>query len=241
MTGAAVGPPSSTRGWILVAPRHLAGIRPQRQQHHQTLHGLLQAGVNLVAARAILGLALQDGILDIAGAPRELAQGEDRAAVRFAESPHRGLLRLGHGQDEGRFGEQISVTPEIGRGDGVLVEVDARLAQHEAGVERGQHAVAGDVAHAGRAHAHRAVHAPLAQHALEQGVGHHAAAGVGVTDEEHSAHGPLIARHASWPTARALTAPLAATARSAPRRAAPTTRWPAAPAGSGRSPRPARA
>src|SRR5215469_10053072 len=154
------------------------------QPRQESVHALGEAALDLVPAVAVLVLALLEGIMDVAGLSHELLEGEDVAAPRLLVGPEHLLLLLGHGQDEMRLRDELAVAPEIGGAEDVLGEMDAVLAQHDARVERGDHAVAGMVGDAPRAHGHARSRLPLLEHLLEEHMGHDAAAGVGVTDEK---------------------------------------------------------
>ena len=102
---------------------------------------------------------------------------------------HQPLLLGGHGDHDVGGGQQLTVALEIGGGDRVLGQHDAELLEDQPRVERGVHAVARVGRHAGRAHHHLPAQPALREHALEERVGHHAAAGVGVADQQDASHG----------------------------------------------------
>src|SRR5215468_11843369 len=154
------------------------------QPGQESVHALGEAAFDLVPAVAVLVLALLEGIVDVARLSHELLEREDVAAPRLLVGPEHLFLLLGHGQDEMRLRDELAVAPEIGGGDGVFREMNPVLAEHDARIQRRDHAVAGVVGDATRAHGDARACLPLLEHLLEEHVGHDAAAGVGVTDEE---------------------------------------------------------
>src|SRR5215468_2385398 len=154
------------------------------QPGQESVHALGEAAFDLVPAVAVLVLALLEGIVDVAGLPHELLEREDVAAPRLLVGPEHLFLLLGHGQDEMRLRDELAVAPEIGGGDGVFREMNPVLAEHDARIQGRDHAIAGMVCDTPRAHGHERAGLPLLEHLLEEHVGHDAAAGVGVTDEE---------------------------------------------------------
>jgi len=109
--------------------------------------------------------------------------------VAVGEGGHQPLLLGGHRHHHVGRGQQLAVALEIGGGDGVLGQHDAELLEDQARVQRGVHAVARVGRDPGRAHDHLPVEPALREHALEERVRHHAPAGVGVADQEHTLHG----------------------------------------------------
>src|SRR5215510_16225803 len=119
--------------------------RSPRQYHQEPRDRPFQAAGDLVAAGAEDVLALGGRVLDIPVLAHELPESEDRPAARLVECVEHLLLALGHRQDHVRLGEQVAVPLQIGRGEVLLGQTDAYLAQRQPRVERGDHAIAGVV------------------------------------------------------------------------------------------------
>src|SRR5436309_1198566 len=166
-----------TASWSAVASRVIPSL--------QSLERGLGPALDLVARGAIARLVLAHRIADVAAVTGELALGVDRALRGVDLGTYEAFLLLGHGQDQVGGGEDVAVGLEVGGDDRVLREVDAVLAQHEAGVERGDHAVTRVGPDAAGADPDTAVETARRQHLLEQRVRHHASAGVGLTHDEH--------------------------------------------------------
>src|SRR5215510_13078460 len=158
------------------------------QPGQESVHALGEAALDLVPAVAVLVLALLEGIVDVARLSHELLEREDVAAPRLFVGPQHLFLLLGHGQDEMRRRDELSVAPEIGGGDGVFREMNPVLAEHDARIQGRGHAIAGMLCDTPRAHGHERAGLPPLEHLLEEHVGHDAAAGVGVTNEEDVLH-----------------------------------------------------
>src|SRR5262244_1510669 len=186
-------------------------IRSVLQPGQESVHALGEAALDLVPAVAVLALALLKGVVDVAGLSHELLEREDVAAPRLFVGPEHLFLLLGHGQDEMRLRDELAVAPEIRRGDGVFREMNPVLAEHDARIQGRDHAIAGMVGDAPRAHGDARAGLPLLEHLLEEHVGHDAAAGVGVADEEDVLQRAARGRDVQT----VLTALPAATARSA--------------------------
>src|SRR5262245_25430399 len=139
-----------------------------RQYHQEPRDRLFQAALDLVAAGPKHVLALGGWVLDVPVFPHELPEGEDRPATRLVEAVEHLLLAPRHRQDHVRLGEQVPMPLQVGRGEGVLGQVDALLAQRQPRIERGEHAVARVVGDAAGPDAYGAVGAVLRQHALQE-------------------------------------------------------------------------
>src|SRR5438093_488403 len=186
-----------TASWSAVASRVIPSLKSQKNPvtlppgrerlftKQLPLGRGLEPALDLVARGAIARLVLAHRIADVAAVTGELAQGVDRALRGVDLGTYEAFLLLGHGQDQVGGGEDVAVGLEVGGDDRVLREVDAVLAQHEAGVERGDHAVTRVGPDAAGADPDTAVETARRQHLLEQRVRHHAAAGVGLTHDEH--------------------------------------------------------
>src|SRR6266849_5735217 len=171
-------------------PRGGGMMRSFRQGGEEAIDALGEAALDLVSTGAVAILALLEGVVDVAFLARQLLQREDRPPVRLLVDGEHLLLLLRHGDDQVRLRDQLAVAPQIRRRDLVLAQMDPLLAQHDARVERGNHPVARVVGDPARAHEHARARMALIQHLLEQDVRHHAAAGVGVTDQEDCPHRP---------------------------------------------------
>src|SRR5215813_13015257 len=99
-----------------------------RQYHQEPRDRLFQTPLDLVAAGPEHVLALGGRVLDVAVLAHELPEGEDRPAVRLVEGVEHLLLAPRHRQDHVRLGEQVAVPLQVGRGEGVLGQVNALLA-----------------------------------------------------------------------------------------------------------------
>src|SRR6266849_4013123 len=181
-------PRGGGEGVTKALPRGGGMMRSFRQGGGEAIDALGEAALDLVSTGAVAILALLERIVDVAFLARELLEREDRPPVRFLVAGQHLLLLLGHGHDQVGFGDELAVAPQIRRRDHVLAEMDPLLPQHDAGVERGDHAVARVVGDPPRAHEHAPARVTLIQHPLEQDLGHHAAASISVTDEEDCPH-----------------------------------------------------
>src|SRR5712692_5625269 len=181
-------PRNGGEGFKEVLARWRGTLRSSREGGEQAIDALGEAALDLVSTGAVAVLALLERIVDVAFLARELLEREDRPPVRFLVAGQHLLLLLGHGHDQVGFGNHLAVAPQIRRDDRVLAEMDTVFAQHDARVERGNHPVARMVGDPPRAHEHAPARVALILHPLEQDLRHHAAAGIGVTDEEDGPH-----------------------------------------------------
>src|SRR5216683_3328944 len=163
-------PRGGGEGVTKALPRGGGMMRSFRQGGEEAVDALGETALDLVSTGAVAILALLERVVDVAFLARQLLQREDRPPVRLRD--------------------QLAVAPQIRRRDLVLAQMDPLLAQHDARVERGNHPVARVVGDPARAHEHARARMALIQHLLEQDVRHHAAAGVGVTDQEDCPHRP---------------------------------------------------
>src|SRR5258705_2845423 len=175
--------------WVKIAsPSDMVSRSPSigsvLQPGEKAIDALGEAALDLITAVAVLVLALLEGVVDVTGLPHELLEGEDVPAPRLCVGAEHLLLLLGHGQDEMRLRDDLPMPPEIGGAHGVLGQMNAVFPEHDARVQRGNHAVARMIGDAAGAHSHALPGAPLVEHLLEEHVGHHAATGVGMADKE---------------------------------------------------------